>query len=117
MATKKASPKKTTSPSKAKATSTKTKKVQNSANATTEKGKSEPVKKIGPHRLRPDFLKKNVDLYVVSTDDYRKTIEDYNEKFRTDWNPWRCQPQVFYTIHSELLKYYDDKAAAEDGNN
>ncbi len=73
------------------------KKVQKSAKAKAEK----PKKAKTPGWLHP----KPVD-YVVGTLDYRTLIEEHNKIFKTHHNPWRTRPQVFYTIHENIVNHF-----------
>ena len=57
----------------------------------------------------PEWLKSSPAQYIVGTEDYAALIQDHNEKFGTAWNKWRVRPQVFYTIHQGIWKYYHDE--------
>jgi hypothetical protein len=105
MAEKKPAAKKAASTPKTGTKTSGTKKVGNSAKAKTKTTKKPAAKKP----QKPDWLKPAANDYAVATENYRKVVEDYNEKFRTSWNPWRCRPQVFFTIHAELVKYYNEQ--------
>jgi len=69
--------------------------------------KKKVEKKTTPAPKKPKYLKKGVTEFVVGTEDYRKIIEDHNKIFGTMWNPWRCRPQVFYTIWQAMQKHYE----------
>jgi hypothetical protein len=60
-------------------------------------------------KAKPDYIKDSITEYVVGTDDYRKLIEDHNEKYDTAYNTWRVRPQVLYVIWQSLKDYYGIK--------
>jgi hypothetical protein len=60
-------------------------------------------------KAKPDYIKDSITEYVVGTDDYRKLIEDHNEKYGTAYNTWRVRPQVLYVIWQSLKDYYGIK--------
>jgi len=85
---------------------------------TPQKGKApfgeETIKKSAtpsPKKTKPvpDFLKDDVQSYVVGTEDYRKLVEDFNKRNATAYNPWRVRPQILYVIWKEQRAYYGVK--------
>ena len=79
--------------------------------AKTEKSQTSPqgeASKAKTPKL-PKWLKSSPTQYIVGTEDYAAIIQDHNDKFDTMWNKFRVKPQVFYTIHEAIWKYYHDK--------
>lgn len=75
--------------------------------------KREPAKKPAAQKKEapkkpamPDYVKKLPNEHIVGTEDYRKLVEDFNEKFNTTWNVNRVAPQVFMDLHKKLWKHY-----------
>lgn len=95
----KTAPKKKATP-KAAQPATTAKKVQTSPQGDPPKAKTPKL---------PTWLKPFPVDYIVGTEDYAAIVMDHNEKFGTDYNRWRVQPQVFYTIHQRILSHYNEQ--------